>query len=135
MSCHKRSASSGSIMIVNDITIKPDFSKINIMNCAIISLKNQLKMSKSIDELTLITSKIITLEESIANERLLGYRRLNQKRKDLEMLLKNNNSKSTECELEHITSMLKYKINGYKSILDNRINTLSNEYSKIETIL
>ena len=92
-------------------------------------------MSKSIDELTLITSKIITLEESIANERLLGYRRLNQKRKDLEMLLKNNNSKSTECELEHITSMLKYKINGYKSILDNRINTLSNEYSKIETIL
>jgi hypothetical protein len=135
MSCHKRSASSGSIMIVNDIPIKPDFSKINIMNCAIISLKNQLKMSKSIDELTLITSKIITLEESIANERLLGYRKLNQKRKDLEMLLKINNSKSTECELEHITAMLKYKINGYKSILDNRINTLSNEYSKIETIL
>ena len=107
---------------------KTDFAKINMLNCSIKSLRNQLKAAKSIDELILITSKIIKLEELIANERLNGYQNLNKKRKDLENMLTITDSKQLYYELEHVINTLKYKINGYKTILNSRINQLSNDY-------
>jgi hypothetical protein len=113
---------------------KIDFSKINIIKCSILSLKNQLKSAASIDELTVITSKIIDLEQSIADEKLAGYQQLNITRRILEAKLSGmpERSKVIEYELNRVTLTLIHKLNGYKKVLDKKIDTLHTDYDELQ---
>ena len=112
---------------------KTDFSKINILNCSIRSLKNQLKSASSIDELTVITSKILDLEQCIADERIAGYQKLNRLRISLETKIDglSDRSKPLEYELSCVTLALVHKLNTYRSILDKKITNLSCEYADL----
>ena len=127
---------------------KPDFILINKLECGIISLKNQLKSTSSMDELTVITDKIIQLERSVAKERLSGYQNLNKKRLYLEDVLdgintvNNINSSSYEhydkaakqiqYELGRVTMLLKHKIDTYKVVLDKKIVSLQYDYDELQ---
>ena len=112
---------------------QPSFEKINKYNVAIKSLKNQLKNSNSIDELTIIAGKIIELEQQIVVERGAGYRQLERERKEVENKVDKikRELRRAEDELARIDSTLDLKVNGYKKTLQLKIDALGEEYNII----
>lgn len=109
----------------------PSFEKINRYNVAIISLKNQLKTAISVDELTVIASKIIDLEQQIVVEKAIGCRELEKEKKDLinHVSKLRRNIRRAEDDLQRIDNYINLKISGEKEMLQTRIDLLSDEFS------
>jgi septal ring factor EnvC (AmiA/AmiB activator) len=112
---------------------QPNFEKINKYNVTIMSLKNQLKASTNIDELTMIAGKIIELEHQIIVEKTAGYKSLEKERKEIENKIDKirRELKRAEDELARVDGTLDFKLNGYRIALQNRIEVLSDEYNEI----
>jgi len=121
---------------LNSISNKdiPSFEKINRYNVAIQSLKNQLRQSQSIEELTSIASKIIELEQQIVVEKTSGYKKLEKEKKDIEAKIDKIRRElvRSEQDLARIGNSLDLKLSGYRKILQGKIESLSQEY---ETLL
>jgi septal ring factor EnvC (AmiA/AmiB activator) len=114
-----------------NIENKPCFEKINKYTVAIASLKNQLKNAESIDTLTSLAGKIIELENQIIIERTVGYKYLEKERKEIEDKIDKirRELRRAEEELRRVDNQLDHKVNGYKKLLQNRIDNLGNEYN------
>lgn len=110
---------------------KINFERINKFNVAIASLKNQLKNVANIDELTLITSKIIDLEQQIIVEKTAGYEKLEKEKKEIEEKIDRikRDLRKAEDDLQRVGNNLELKINGYKKTLQTKIDLLNDEYS------
>jgi predicted NAD-dependent protein-ADP-ribosyltransferase YbiA (DUF1768 family) len=95
--------------------IEPKFDKINKLNVAISSLRNQLKTSISINEILLIASKIIELEQSVCYNRLYGCKELENKRNHIIYKIIKLKRQLTQANknLIHIENSLDYKLNRY----------------------
>lgn len=110
---------------------KPRFDIINKYNITILSLRNKLKNAEGIDELTDIASKIIELEQAIMREKTVGYRRLEDEKKKI----KNKIGKlqreldTAMMELDQLDSKIDHKMNGYKTGLEKKIESLAAEYN------
>lgn len=108
----------------------PDFNIINKYNITINSLRNQLKLSTDINELTLIASKIIELEYQILYEKTAGCNRIQKEKKRIVDHIDKMKCKIAiaEKELEYVEKSLDHKINGYKQSLQNKIDILDEDY-------
>jgi len=109
------------------------FDKINRCNVAIRSLRNQLKISNNLDELTLIAGKIIDLENEILSERTIGCKQLTRKKKAIEVKIDTLRRKisTEESKLNNIDNMITLKISRYKEQLETKIEHLSKEYNDL----
>ena len=109
------------------------FDKINRCNVAIRSLRNQLKISNNLDELTLIAGKIIDLENEILSERTIGCKQLTRKKKAIEVKIDTLRRKisTEESKLNNIDNMITLKISKYKEQLETKIEHLSREYNDL----
>jgi len=108
----------------------PRFEVINKYNVAIKSLRNQLKHATGIDELTNIASKIIDLENQILIEKSTGYKQLEKEKSKIEakiIRLQREMDKASR-DLNNITNSLDFKLNGYKKTLQDKIDSLNEEY-------
>ena len=118
--------------IINVIK-EPSFNIINKYNICIKSLSNQLKISTNVNELTVIASKIIELEQEILYEKTSGCLKLKKEKykinNKIETLKRQINI--AEKELQYIESSLDYKINGQKKILNKKIDKLNDEYNDV----
>ena len=112
---------------------RPDFDKINRCNVAIQSLRNQLNQSTNIDELTLIASKIIELEQEIINERARGHKKLERKRKTVESKIDKLQRQllAAQDELDDLDQTIDQRLNGYRKNLISRIEDLNNEFQEL----
>ncbi len=112
---------------------QPRFDLINKHNVTIKSLRNQLHRAEGIDELTTIASKIIELEQQIMIEKSIGYRQLEESKKQL--LYKINklqrSLQKAEADLSQIDTKLDFKLNGYRNRLQEKIDLLNSEYQSI----
>jgi hypothetical protein len=112
---------------------QPRFDLINKHNVTIKSLRNQLYRAEGIDELTTIASKIIELEQQIMIEKSIGYRQLEESKKQL--LYKINklqrDLQRAETALSQIDTKLDFKLNGYRNKLQEKIDLLNSEYQSI----
>jgi hypothetical protein len=107
------------------------FEKINKFNVAIMSLKNQLRTSNNIDELTLVASKIIDLEHQIVIEKTTGYKQLEEEKKTIECKINKirRDLKNAEDDLRRVGNHIDLKLVGYKNALQLRIDSLNDEYN------
>jgi chromosome segregation ATPase len=112
---------------------KPSFDRINRFNVAIVSLKNQLKLSTNIDELTILASKIIELEQQIIVEKTAGYKKLEKEKKEIEDRIDKikRELKRAEDDLQRIGNNLDLKVNGLRKTLQIRIDSLNTEYDSL----
>lgn len=115
------------------MTEETSFDKINRCSVAIQSLRNQLKLSQNLDELTIIAGKIIDLENEILSERTAGCKKLAKKKKEIEIKIDGLRRKisNEETKLSTIDNMITLKISKYKEQLENKIEDLSKEYNSI----
>jgi hypothetical protein len=106
---------------------------INKYNVAIASLRNKILQTNGIDELTLLASKIIEMEQQILIEKTAGYKELEKEKKTLENKL--DKAKREIQRMEHdktiINNKINVKINGYKKTLESKIADLSNDYNTL----
>lgn len=111
----------------------PSFELINRYNVSIASLRNQLKSADTIDQLTVIASRIISLEQKIIAEKCVACKHLYNKRmliqRKIEDLRRNLNRE--EQELSHINNLINVKVSGYRKKLNHKMDTLSEEYKSI----
>lgn len=109
------------------------FDVINRYNVAIISLRNQLKQATGIDELTLIAGKIIDLEQQILVEKTAGYEELEKEKNVVESKIDKirRELRRLEDDLQMIGNKIDLKVNVYRSVLQNKIDNLSVEYTGI----
>jgi septal ring factor EnvC (AmiA/AmiB activator) len=107
------------------------FEKINKFNVAIMSLKNQLRSSNNIDELTLVASKIIDLEHQIVIEKTTGYKQLEEEKKTIEYKIDKirRDLKNAENDLHRVGNNIDLKLVGYKNALQMKIDLLNDEYN------
>ncbi len=108
----------------------PRFYEINKYNVAIKSLRNQLKQAVGIDELTNIAAKIIDLEHQIMIEKTNGYKQLEEEKKLIEKRIDTLTRELAKAknELTRIGNSLDFKLHGYKKKLQDRIESLNDEY-------
>lgn len=120
----------------NTLTKKenPRFEIINKYNVAILSLRNQLKQAKGIDELTQIASKIVDLEQQILVEKTVGYKELEGEKKKIETKIDKlrRELKWAENDLDRIDNTIDVKLNGYRKALQYKIENLTSDYTNIE---
>jgi predicted nucleic acid-binding Zn-ribbon protein len=116
---------------------KVRFEVINKYNVAIISLRNQLKNASSIDELTILASKIIDLEQQILVEKSTGYKQLEQEKKKVENKIDKltRELKQAENDLYRIDNNIDLKLNGYRSALQAKIEGLTEDYNTIQQLI
>ena len=109
------------------------FDVINRYNVAIISLRNQLKQAAGIDELTIIASKIIDLEQQILVEKTAGYKELEKEKNTVESKIDKikRELRRLEDDLQMIDNRIDLKVNVYRKALQNKIDNLSEEYTGI----
>lgn len=109
------------------------FDVINRYNVAIISLRNQLKQATGVDELTLIASKIIELEQQILAEKTAGYKELEKEKSRVESKIDKirRELRRLEEDLHSIDNRIDLKVNVYKKAIENKIDNLSEEYTSI----
>jgi hypothetical protein len=109
------------------------FDLINRYMVAIISLRNQLKNASGIDELTLIASKIIDLEQQILVEKTAGYKELEKEKCNVENKIDKikRELRRLEDDLHSIDNKIDLKVNVYRKALQGRINDLSDQYTNI----
>lgn len=118
---------------VSDKLEKPNFDKINRINVAIKSLRNQLRNTTDIEKLTQIAGSIATLEHQAVVEKSQGYKQLEKQRKHIEDKIDNmkRQLKNAEYELQRVDNSLYNKVSGYRKLLQMRINMLHEEYAQI----
>lgn len=111
----------------------PNFSAINVYNVAIVSLKNKLKSVTDIDELIVVSKKIIELEKKIFAERSAVYKDLEKKKQQIEQRIAKINKalEAAQDELKRITISIDVRVNSYKKSLETRIETLSKEFAEL----
>ncbi len=111
----------------------PKFDTINKHNVSIRSLRNKLRSAKGIDELTNLAARIIELENQILTEKTTGYKQLEAEKKSIELRIDKLNRELTNAtrDLHRVGNSLDFKLNGYKKKLQNRIDSLNNEYVMI----
>ena len=109
------------------------FDVINRYNVAIASLRNQLKQAAGIDELTLIASKIIDLEQQILVEKTAGYKELEKEKNALSSKIDKikRELRRLEDNLQTIDNKIDLKVNVYRKALQTKIDTLADEYTGI----
>jgi DNA repair exonuclease SbcCD ATPase subunit len=109
----------------------PRFDIINKYNVAIKSLRNQLKQANGIDELTNIAAKIVELEQQIMKEKTSGYKQLEEEKKLIEKRIDTLSRELNRAkeDLIRVGNSLDYKLNGYRKKLQERIDSLNNEYA------
>lgn len=109
------------------------FDVINRYNVAIASLRNQLKQATGIDELTLIASKIIDLEQQILVEKTAGYKELEKEKTVVESRIDKmkRELRRLEDSLQTIDLKIDLKVNVYRNALQTRIDNLADEYTGI----
>ena len=110
---------------------KPRFDKINRINVAIRSLKNKLHNVTNIEDLSMIAKNIAELEHQAVVEKSRGYKQLEKRRKDIEEKIDTMKRKlqRAESELQQVDNSLYNKVNGYRKLLQMRINMLHEEYT------
>ena len=100
---------------ISQVIHQPRFDLINKYNIAIKSLRNQIKNTKGLDDLTVLADKIIELEHKIMLEKSTGYRKLETSK----IAVKNKIDKlqrelaNAQNVLTYINSKLDYKINRH----------------------
>ena len=111
----------------------PRFETINKYNVAIQSLRNKLKSANGIDELTNIAAKIIELENQILIEKSNGYKQLTDEKKIIEKRVDKLQRDLNQAidDLQRIGNSLDFKLNGYKKKLQDRIDSLNDEYNSL----
>ena len=111
----------------------PRFETINKYNVAIQSLRNKLKSANGIDELTNIAAKIIELENKILIEKSNGYKQLTDEKKIIEKRVDKLQRDLNQAidDLQRIGNSLDFKLNGYKKKLQDRIDSLNDEYNSL----
>lgn len=116
---------------------KTRFEVINKYNVAIMSLKNQLKNASSIDELTILASRIINLEQQILVEKSTGYKELEQEKKKVETKIDKltRELKQAENDLNRIDNNIDLKLNGYRSALQAKIEGLTNDFNNMQELI
>ena len=116
---------------------KTRFEVINKYNVAIMSLKNQLKNASSIDELTILASKIINLEQQILVEKSTGYKELEQEKKKVETKIDKltRELKQAENDLNRIDNNIDLKLNGYRSALQAKIEGLTDDFNNMQELI
>lgn len=109
------------------------FDVINRYNVAIASLRNQLKLATGIDELTVIASKIIDLEQQILVEKTAGYKELEKEKSTVESKIDKmkRELRRLEDDLHTIDNKIDLKVNVYRKVLQNKIDDLSDQYTGI----
>jgi predicted nucleic acid-binding Zn-ribbon protein len=109
------------------------FDVINRYNVSIASLKNQIKQATGIDELTVLAGKIIDLEQQILVEKTAGYKELEKEKSVVEDKIDRikRELRRLEGDLQHIDNKIDLKVNVYRRVLLNKIDTLSEEYTGI----
>lgn len=115
---------------VSDVD-RPSFDKINRINVTIRSLRNQLRVTTDISKLSQIAHKIAELEEQAVIEKSRGYKQLEKRKKTIEDKIdkmKRQLSRA-ESELQQVDNSLHHKVDGYRKLLQMRINMLHEEYS------
>lgn len=115
---------------------RPQTSRYDLINrysVSIASLRNRLKRTVSVDELAIIASKIIDLENRIMAEKNSGCKELEIKRATVEERIKKLRSllRESKRELRHINKEIDAKIMLYRKELDGRIMLLKDEYNNI----
>ena len=113
------------------------FELINKHNVAIMSLRNQLKNATGIDELTIIASKIIDLEQQILVEKSTGYKELEQEKKKVESKIDKltRELKQAENDLNRIDNNIDLKLNGYRLAIQAKLEGLTNDYNNIQELI
>lgn len=113
------------------------FELINKYNVAIMSLRNQLKNATGIDELTIIASKIIDLEQQILVEKSTGYKELEQEKKKVESKIDKltRELKQAENDLNRIDNNIDLKLNGYRLAIQAKLEGLTNDYNNIQELI
>jgi hypothetical protein len=116
---------------------KASFEIINKYNVAILSLRNQLKNAKGIDELTVIASKIIDLEQHILVEKSTGYKELEHEKKKVENKIDKleRELRQAENELNRIDNNIDLKLNGYRSALQAKIEGLTYDFNNMQELI
>jgi hypothetical protein len=116
---------------------KTRFEVINKYNVAIMSLKNQLKNASSIDELTILASRIINLEQQILVEKSTGYKELEQEKKKVETKIDKltRELKQAENDLNRIDNNIDLKLNGYRAALQAKIEGLTNDFNNMQELI
>jgi predicted nucleic acid-binding Zn-ribbon protein len=111
----------------------PKFDRINRYSVSINSLRNQLKHASGIDELTMIASKIIDLENQIMIEKSTGYKQLEEEKKLIENRIKKLSKEIDKAndDLQRVGNTLEYRLNGYKKTLQNKVESLNEEYTEM----
>lgn len=111
----------------------PSFDTINRYNVAIRSLRNKLKTATGIDELTNLAAKIIELENQILKEKTNGYKQLEDEKKTIEKRISKlqRDLNLATNDLHRVGNTLDYKLNGYRKKLQERIDSLNDEYTMI----
>lgn len=109
------------------------FDVINRYNVTIMSLRNQLKQATGIDELTLIASKIIELEQQILVEKTAGYKELEKEKSTVEIKIDKikRELRRLEDDLQYIDNRIDLKVNVYRNALQTKIDDLSDQYTGI----
>lgn len=110
---------------------KPNFELINKYTVQITSLKNQLKLSNDIDELTIIADRIIELENQIIAEKATGVKVLEKEKKStLDRIDKiQRELRKAEEELQRIDQTMEFRLVKYKQTLESKIEALSRQYN------
>lgn len=117
---------------INESSVeKPNFDKINRINVAILSLRNQLRGTKNIEDLTRLASQIANLEHQAVIEKSQGYQVLEKKRKIVEDKVDKmrRQLKKEEDKLQNLDNTIYAKIAGYRKLLQMRINMLHDAFS------
>lgn len=111
---------------------KPNFELINKYTVQITSLKNQLRLSTDIDELTIIADRIIELENQIIAEKASGVKILEKEKKNtLERIDKiHRELRKAEEELQRIDQTMEFRLTKYKETLESKIESLSKQYNE-----
>ena len=114
-----------------------DYDKINRCSVAIASLRRQLANANDVDELTILASKIIELEQQLTAEKLKTNIVLEKKKTEMERKIDLLRRKLTQAEeeLALIKATIKRKRENTKSSLDLKISMLNKEYSDMSDIL
>ncbi len=106
-----------------------DYEKINKYKVSIKSIKNKIKEANGIDELTVLASKIIELENQIVLEKNKDFLKLEKSKKEAELLVDQakRKLKQAEYELQHLESTIELKTTKYRKELQLKIESLEND--------
>ncbi len=120
-----------SLTITDNTKDKPDFISINKYSIAINSLQNKLINATSLDEILLISDKIIQLEKEIIIEKTSSCKEIEKEKKEIENKIDKikRDLRKEEDYLKQVDNKLNLKVNSHKKLLENKITFLQSEYN------